>query len=84
MIVVGNACCLQYQEEPEPEWMEFGPTDRFDVIELRGFEDEEEESLNSEFMWFCQIVLILVCIPLPSCRRNRGSIGRKHCSIDFS
>lgn len=28
--------------EPEPEWMEFGPTDRFDVIELKGFEEHEE------------------------------------------
>ena len=23
--------------------MEFGPTDRFDVIELKGFEDQEAE-----------------------------------------
>lgn len=29
--------------EPEPEWMEFGPTDRFDVIELKGFDDHEIE-----------------------------------------
>ena len=31
------------EEEPEPEWMEFGPTDRFDVIELKGFDKEELE-----------------------------------------
>lgn len=27
--------------EPEPEWMEFGPMDRFDVIELKGFDKHE-------------------------------------------
>lgn len=29
--------------EPEPEWMEFGPTDRYDVIELKGFDEHEIE-----------------------------------------
>lgn len=33
----------EVEEEPEPEWMEFGPTDRFDVIELKGFDKEELE-----------------------------------------
>ena len=33
----------ELEEEPEPEWMEFGPTDRFDVIELKGFDKEELE-----------------------------------------
>ena len=33
---------MQYME-PEPEWMEFGPTDRFDVIELKGFDDQDAE-----------------------------------------
>ena len=33
----------EWDEEPEPEWMEFGPTDRFDVIELKGFDKEELE-----------------------------------------
>lgn len=34
---------MQQYSEPEPEWMEFGPTDRFDVIELKGFEEHEVE-----------------------------------------
>ena len=34
---------VQELEEPEPEWMEFGPTDRFDIIELKGFDKEELE-----------------------------------------
>lgn len=29
--------------EPEPEWMEFGPSDRSEVIELKGFEEEDKE-----------------------------------------
>lgn len=33
----------EVEEEPEPEWMEFGPTDRFDIIELKGFDKEELE-----------------------------------------
>ena len=33
----------EFEEEPEPEWMEFGPTDRFDVIELKGFDKNELE-----------------------------------------
>ncbi len=41
----------QYSAEPEPEWMEFGPTDRFDVIELKGFDDQEadEEGMLTSF-----------------------------------
>ena len=31
------------KEEPEPEWMEFGPTDRYDIIELKGFDEHEME-----------------------------------------
>ena len=27
--------------EEEPEWMEFGPSDRSEVIELRGLEEHE-------------------------------------------
>ncbi len=32
--------------------MEFGPTDRYDVIELRGFEEDEEGSTNSELLLY--------------------------------
>lgn len=39
-----SLCNVHIQRyEPEPEWMEFGPTDRFDVIELKGFEELEPD-----------------------------------------
>lgn len=31
------------KEEEEPEWMEFGPTDRFELIELKGLDEHERE-----------------------------------------
>lgn len=30
-----------YRHEEEPEWLEFGPNDRFEVIELKGLEEHE-------------------------------------------
>lgn len=32
-----------FQDEKEPEWMSFGPNDRFEVIELKGLEEHEQE-----------------------------------------
>ena len=32
-----------FQDEEEPEWMSFGPNDRFEVIELKGLEEHEQE-----------------------------------------
>ena len=43
MLVDCCAVCHSQSAEPEPEWMEFGPTDRFDVIELKGFDEHEVE-----------------------------------------
>lgn len=44
----------EVEEEPEPEWMEFGPTDRFDIIELKGFDKEELEREGMK-------IAVLVC-----------------------
>ena len=30
-----------YKHEEEPEWLEFGPNDRFEIIELKGLEEHE-------------------------------------------
>lgn len=39
---------LQSIQEEEPEWMAFGPTDRFDVIELKGLDEHEKQREGRE------------------------------------
>eukprot|EP00731_Ephydatia_muelleri_P023671 Em0015g1254a len=34
---------ITYKHDDEPEWMEFGPNDRSEVIELKGLEEHERE-----------------------------------------
>ena len=42
--------------EEEPEWMEFGPNDRFELIELKGLEEHEREreGMSEDVLGFCQ------------------------------
>lgn len=48
--------------------MEYGPTDRYDVIELRGFDEEDTENNNSKLIPFqltvfvsIQLILLFLC-----------------------
>lgn len=41
-----------FQDEKEPEWMSFGPNDRFEVIELKGLEEHEQEREGTCIFYF--------------------------------
>lgn len=60
--------CAQYfhhgKEEEEPEWMEFGPNDRFELIELVGLDEHEKER---EGQWCSACSLYLCWIYLGLC-----------------
>lgn len=48
-------------EDSEPEWMAFGPTDRNEVIELKGLEEHERER---EGVCAHERVCVCVCVSL--------------------
>ena len=40
------------EDDPEPEWMAFGPSDRTEFIELRGLDEHEGKPV------YCSLVLL--------------------------
>ena len=56
-----NRYYQEVEEEPEPEWMEFGPTDRFDVIELKGFDKDELEREGDKKIRLCNTRNVVHC-----------------------